>query len=170
MEITSAQAVTAAVLAVSMGTAAAVDVARRRIPNALSLATGVAGVALAAAGVTGISIWSSLAGFVIGLAFMLPGHVLGATGAGDVKLFDAAGTVLGAAQTCQAFLLVAIAGGLFALAFAVSRGRLVRTVAHTAQLVGRPGAMRARIEQPEENNRFPYGPAIAVGCVLAAVI
>jgi prepilin peptidase CpaA len=129
----------------------------------------VLGLTLAATGVTGISIWSSLSGFGIGLALMLPGHVLGATGAGDVKLFAATGTVLGAAQTCEAFLFVAIAGGVFALAFAASRGRLARTVAHTAQLVGRPVATRARIEHPGEDNRFPYGPAIAVGCVLAAL-
>ena len=51
---------------------------------------------LAATGISGISLASSLLGFFLGFLLMLPGHVLGATGAGDVKLFAAAGAVLGA--------------------------------------------------------------------------
>ena len=59
---------------------------------------------------------------------MLPGHVFGATGAGDVKLFAAAGTMLGSGRIVRAFLYVAIAGGVLAVAIAIRRGRLGRTV------------------------------------------
>jgi len=169
VDVSGAQIVTAAVLVPSMGIAAAIDLAHRRIPNALSLATAVAGVALAAAGLSGITVWSSLLGLVAGAALMLPGHVFGATGAGDVKLFAASGTVLGAAQTLEAFLFVAIAGGVIALVIAAARGRLSGTLQRTAALCGRPAATRTIIESPGENNRFAYGPAIAVGCMAALV-
>jgi prepilin peptidase CpaA len=168
VEISGPQAVTLAVLAVSTGTAIVRDLAYRRIPNALSLTTAAAGITLAAAGMTGITLWSSMAGLAIGLVLMMPGHVFGATGAGDVKLFAAAGTLLGAAQTFEAFLFVAIAGGVLALLVASTRGRLARTIARTASLFGR-SATRADIESPSENNRFAYGPAIAVGCIVAAL-
>ncbi len=101
---------------------------------------------------------------------MLPGHILGATGAGDVKLFAAAGTVLCAARTIEAFLYVAIVGGVFALCVAWHRGRLMKTVVNTGRLCGNPIEVKAAIESPLQHNRFPYGPAIAVGSVLAVVL
>lgn len=169
MEVTSTQTITLAVLATTTGAASAIDLATRRIPNALSLATAAVGFGLAAAGVTGITLWSSILGCAIGLALMLPGHVLGATGAGDVKLFAGVGAVLGAGEIVRAFLFVAIAGGILALVVAYRRGRVSRTLARTASLCGRPVSARADIEAPGENNRFSYGPAIAAGCVLAAL-
>ena len=38
---------------------------------------------------------AALGGIAVGLAVMLPGHLIGATGAGDVKFFAALGTLLG---------------------------------------------------------------------------
>jgi prepilin peptidase CpaA len=157
-------------LCAGAGTGAIVDLTSRRIPNTVSVATAAVGVVLASIGVSGVTLPSSLLGFAVGLLLMLPGHVLGATGAGDVKLFAAAGAVLGAGRVLQAFFLVAIAGGVLALGVAWWRGRLGRTMAHTARLCGRPLATRPLIEAPAEQNRFPYGPAIAIGSVLAAFL
>lgn len=130
----------------------------------------VTGLALAASGMTGITVAASMIGCVMGLLMMLPGHVLGATGAGDVKLFAAAGTVLGSGRMLEAFLFVTIAGGVLALATALQRGRLLQTVVSVGRLCGRPRETKAAIESPREHNRFPYGPAIAVGCVLAVIV
>jgi len=101
---------------------------------------------------------------------MLPGHVFGATGAGDVKFFAAAGALLGAGRVLPAFLFMAIAGGVFAVGIAWRRGRLAQTVQRTARLCGRDADVKAAIESPAAHNRFPYGPAIAVGSVLAALM
>ncbi len=98
---------------------------------------------------------------------MLPGHILGATGAGDVKLFAAAGSLLGPAATVQAFLYTAIAGGVLALVVAVRRHRVRQTVGATARLVRGDRLATVEIESPRVNNRFAYGPAIAAGVVLA---
>jgi prepilin peptidase CpaA len=101
---------------------------------------------------------------------MMPGHIFGAMGAGDVKIFAAAGTLLGVEHVVSAFLFTAIAGGALAFGLAWWRGRLGRTMKFTARLCGRPAEAKADIESPVEHNRFPYGPAIAVGCVLAALV
>ena len=84
------------------------------------------GVGLSAAGVSGISVGRSMLGFVIGLALMMPGHVLGATGAGDVKLMAAVGAIVGPALVVTAFLFTAVAGGVLAVVVAVRRRRLQR--------------------------------------------
>jgi prepilin peptidase CpaA len=167
---TASDAWVVATLVGGTGSAAVIDVARRRIPNVVSLGLAAAGLGLAASGVSGVTLRASLVGFVVGLVLMLPGHVLGATGAGDVKLFAAAGAVLGVGRVFDAFLFVALAGGLLAIVVAWRRGRLARTIAHTARLCGAPADVRRTIEAPAEHNRFPYGPAIAAGSVLAALL
>jgi hypothetical protein len=37
-------------------------------------------------------------------------------------------------------------------------------------LFGRSPTAKNEIESPGEHNRFPYGPAIAVGCVLTVLL
>jgi prepilin peptidase CpaA len=101
---------------------------------------------------------------------MLPGHLFGATGAGDVKLFAAAGALLGPATTVQAFMYTAIVGGILAIAVAIRRRRLGRTISATARLVATGAEGAAAIESPDADNRFAYAPAIAVGVVMAALL
>jgi prepilin peptidase CpaA len=158
-----------ATLAAGVAVAAVIDWRTRRVPNPLTAALAVLGVAFAACGVGGLTVGASLAGLALGLAFMLPGHLFGATGAGDVKLFAAAGALIGPAPIVTAFFYTALAGGVMALAFAAHRGRLHRTLGRTAQLVASRGSNATVIEAPSENNRFPYAPAIAVGCVIASL-
>jgi prepilin peptidase CpaA len=158
-----------ATLVAGVGIAAAIDLRSRRVPNRLTAVLASLGLAFAASGISGLSVWMSLAGLLLGLALMLPGHLLGATGAGDVKLFAAIGTLFGPAHIAPAFIFTALAGGVMAIAFAASRGRLQRTLGRTATLVASGGSTLAAIKAPVENNRFPYAPAIAVGCVIAAL-
>ena len=115
--------------------ATVVDIRTRRIPNELTAAMAGIGVGLSAAGVSGISVWASMLGFVIGLALMMPGHVLGATGAGDVKLMAAVGAIVGPALVVTAFLFTAVAGGVLAVVVAARRRRLSATLAGTGRLV-----------------------------------
>ena len=44
----------------------------------------------------------------------MPGHVLGATGAGDVKFMAAIGAIVGPALVVSSFLFTALAGGVLA--------------------------------------------------------
>ena len=105
----------------------------------------VIGLGLAGTGVSGLTVWAAAAGLVLGLAVMLPGHLLGATGAGDVKLMAAAGALLGPALVLTAFLFTALAGGVLAVAVAVQRQRLRATLTGTGRLVSGGGEARDAI-------------------------
>jgi len=166
----NSDALVLAIVAVGMGAAAFIDLRTRRIPNLLTASLAATGIGIAAAGFGRVGLGASILGCLLGLAFMLPGHVFGATGAGDVKLLAAAGALLGPSDTVYAFLNTAIAGGVLALVVALRRRRLQRTLGATARLVSGGGAEAAvEIESPVADNRFAYGPAIAIGVVLVAL-
>jgi len=156
-------------LAAGAGIAAAIDLRTRRVPNPLTASLTASGLVFAAAGISGLSVSASILGCVLGLALMLPGHLFGATGAGDVKLFAAAGALIGPAPIVTAFFYTALAGGLLALVVAVRRRRLQRTLNGAVQLVATAAANSSAIAGPLENNRFAYAPAIAVGTLIAAL-
>lgn len=165
----SSDALVLAAVAGSGGASAIVDLRTRRVPNWLTLTITSVGVSLAAAHLTTVSVAGALGGFAVGLLLMLPGHIVGATGAGDVKLFAAVGTLLGPTHIGVAFVYTAILGGALAVLVAMYRGRLQATLQETATLVVTGGANVTRIERPTTDNRFAYAPAIAVGTIVAAL-
>jgi prepilin peptidase CpaA len=158
-----------AAVAGSGGASAAADLRTRRVPNWLTLGITSIGFTFAAAHLTSTTMAGAVGGFALGLLLMLPGHIVGATGAGDVKLFAAVGSLLGPAGIAVAFMYTAILGGVLALAVAVHRGRLQHTLQETATLVVTGGANVATIERPSANNRFAYAPAIALGTLAVAL-
>ena len=156
-----------ATVATGAGAGAAIDLWTRRVPNPLTVALAALGVAFAACGIGSLSVGASLAGFLLGLVLMLPGHLFGATGAGDVKFFAAMGALIGPAHIATAFFYTAIAGGALALAVSVRRRRLAQTLTGTARLFGADAA--GPLDSAHGNNRFAYAPAIAVGTMVAAL-
>jgi prepilin peptidase CpaA len=150
---------------------AAIDLRVRRVPNPMTLGITAVGLILAAFQATSVTIGGALVGLVLGFALMLPGHVIGATGAGDVKLMAALGTLLGPGRTGSAFMYTAIAGGVIALVVAARRRRMRVTIERTAALLSTSGTSSAAadIEHPREDNRFAYAPAIAIGALVAAL-
>ena len=165
----SSDALVTAVVAIGMGAAAVIDLRTRRIPNILTATLAAIGIGLAAAGLGRVGLGASLLGCLLGLAFMMPGHLFGATGAGDVKLLAAAGALLGPTDTIYAFLYTAIAGGVLALVVAVARRRVSQTIASTGRLMSGDEQARTEIESTSSDNRFAYAPAIAIGVVLVAL-
>jgi prepilin peptidase CpaA len=151
------------------GTGAAIDMWTRRVPNPLTAGLALIGVIFAVCGISGLSMGASLGGIAVGLLLMLPGHMIGATGAGDVKLLAAAGAFIGPRHTLTAFFYTVIAGGVIAIVISLWRGRLRQTVGDTAWLIATAGANAPAIESPLKNNRFAYAPAIAVGTMLVAL-
>ena len=159
-----------AALAAGALAATVIDLRTRRIPNALTAAMAGIGIGLAATGISGVSLGAAALGFVFGFLLMLPGHALGATGAGDVKLMAAVGAIVGPAVVFKAFLFTAVAGGVLAVAVALRRRRFAATLAGTARIIATPGDARREIRSAVPDSRFAYGPAIAVGSVLAALV
>jgi prepilin peptidase CpaA len=161
--------VVVAVVAAS-GIAAAIDVRTGKIPNRLTASVGGLGLALTAAGLTGHSMAAAAIGGILGFVMMLPGHVLGGTGAGDVKLVAALGTLLGPAGVFMAVLYGAVAGGVLAVGHALHRRRLSTTLTRTARLVAAPADAKRDIDGAAVHSRFAYGPAIAIGAIAAALL
>lgn len=157
-------------VAVGVIVATVIDVRTRRIPNTLTAGMAGVGIGLAASGASGISVGASLLGFALGLALMMPGYVFGATGAGDVKLMGAIGAIVGPGTVVNAFLFTAVAGGVLAVAVAARRRRLSATLTGTRRLIAGCEQAREEIRSAPATRRFAYGPAIAVGSVLALLL
>ena len=158
-------AVTAGVLVATI-----VDIRTRRIPNDLTATMAGIGLGLSATGISGLPVWASMLGFALGLALMMPGHLFGATGAGDVKLMAAVGAIVGPGLVITAFLFTAVAGGVLAVIVAARRQRLAATLAGTGRLVAGSAEAKAVIRSAPSASRFAYGPAIAIGSVLAILM
>ena len=154
----------------SLGLAAAVvtDVRTRRIPNWLTGAIAAAGFGMAFGGGTVTPLGAAL-GLLVGLLLMMPGHVIGATGAGDVKLMAAVGAMVGPGTVVTAFAFTAIAGGVLAVAVAIRRRRFAATLAGTGRLIALPTDAKRQIGSATASSRFAYGPAIAIGSLLAVL-
>jgi prepilin peptidase CpaA len=166
----ASSSVVLAILVAGTGIGAAIDLATRRIPNGVVVTTALVGLAAAAGGASNISVGASLLGFGLGIGMMLPGHLFGGTGAGDVKLFGAVGAVVGVEGVLWAFCYTAIAGGVVAILWAFYQGRLTLTLRRVVDTLCRPRQTRATIVSTGAANTFPYGPAIAIGSVLSVVI
>jgi prepilin peptidase CpaA len=161
----------APLVVLTLGLAAAVvtDVRSRRIPNWLTGSIAGAGFGIAFGGGTVTPLQAAL-GLLTGLVLMMPGHLIGATGAGDVKLMAAVGSVVGPDLALRAFLYSAVAGGVFAIVVAMHRGILTSTLQDAGRLVTSPAGAREAIESPSRANRFAYGPAIAAGTMVSLMV
>lgn len=96
----------------------ALDFSIRKIPNILSLGGCVVGVGwLMSTGhaMTGVGAMQAMLGFGLALLLTLPGYLMHALGAGDVKLLCAIGLLCGLQITVEAFILAALLAGLVAL-------------------------------------------------------
>lgn len=167
--MTEGSLLTIAVLTGGLVTAAAIDMRTRRIPNELTAAMSGLGLALAATGISGIGLGAALVGCALGLALMMPGYMLGATGAGDVKLMAAVGALVGPGLVVTAFLFTAVAGGVLAVAVAARRGRMAAALANTGRLIASPAGAKREIRSAGAAHRFAYAPAIAAGSVIAVL-
>lgn len=134
------------------------DVRAHRIPNALVGATLIGAFAvqfgLHGAGALG----TALGGMALGLLCLLPLHLTGALGAGDVKLMAAFGALLGPLTTILAIALTLIAGaGLAVATIGWRRWATAAIPASDAENSGPAGPM-------------PYAGAIVAGAFIASLI
>lgn len=111
------------------------DLRTRRIPQVLTLGGAAAGLAfhLLTGGWPGGL--ASAAGWLVGIAIFLAPFALGGLGAGDVKLLGALGAWLGPTGVIWLALYTGVAGGVMALAVALSRGYLSEAVTNVYALV-----------------------------------
>jgi prepilin peptidase CpaA len=113
--------------------AAYFDIRTRKIPNWLSLAGITTGVALNATSQQGLK--QTTLGILVGFALYFPLWLLGARGAGDVKLLAAAGSLIGPYNTLLLAILAAVTGGVLALALVLYRGALLQTTLNIGHIL-----------------------------------
>ncbi len=145
------------------------DARSRRIPNLLtgtSIAFGLL-LHLETGGWRQMGM-AAAAGLLGGAVFFIF-FVVGAMGAGDVKLMAAISVIAGFGHLEELFLAIALTGGVFALVLAISRGRLKATLVNVGSLVqhhARSGVLPhpdLNLDNPQ-SLRLPYGVPIAAGC------
>ncbi|GAC1304902.1 MAG: hypothetical protein NVS2B3_05240 [Vulcanimicrobiaceae bacterium] len=148
--------------------AVATDVTTRRIPNVLTAALAVAALALHAIG--GLASFGIACATLVGV--LIVGFVafsFGWLGGGDVKLLAAGAAALGFPDAIPFLIYTALAGGIFALVFAIALGRLGSVVASLA-LVLRPFAYKGTVAvAPRKPITLPYAVAIASGAAAVAL-
>lgn len=146
------------------------DVRYRRIPNTFVLATLATGLIVNAAGGGWSGALASLGGCLIAFTLMFILHVFGAMGAGDVKLFAAIGSVLGASLVLPTFFVVVLTGGALGIVTMFRTGS-VRSTLHNILmlLVGLlPGWKMPRLAVPSDRRKtIPYGVAITFGSLIS---
>jgi prepilin peptidase CpaA len=100
------------------------DVKTLRIPNYLTFGCALAGLGFQ----MGFNGWTGVAdgflGMALGFGLLIPFHIKGGLGAGDVKALAGLATWLGPLQTLYLFIYMGISGGILAVFYLWWRGLL----------------------------------------------
>ena len=144
------------------------DARTRRIPNWVVIAVGLPGIVYSVASASvGPGLLRSVEGFGVGLLCWLPFYIAGWLGAGDVKLFAAAGVWLGPLRTVEAAVIAAVVGGVLAVVWMVVSYGMRRSASTLSLAVSLPSIL-ATTPSPERARRtLPYGVALAIGALSA---
>ncbi|HWZ48645.1 MAG TPA: A24 family peptidase [Herbaspirillum sp.] len=155
-------------------TAAVVDYRSHRIPNWLVLSGMLFGVIynLAFPPFPHVNVLWPLEGMVMGFSVFLPLYLLGAMGAGDVKLMAMVGAIVGPVEMLWVLPLTMIAGGVLSILLVLVRGTAGRMLRNLTTLF-RLGFLNAisgarpdlHIEAGASAGKLPYGVAIAIGAI-----
>jgi prepilin peptidase CpaA len=148
--------------------AAAFDIRSRRIPNWLTAGGVLAGLALNAFLYPVLpGLLFALEGLAVGLGVYLALYAIRAMGAGDAKL------MAGWQDWFGIFIVTAVIGGVMAVIFALSRGRLKTTFWNVGFILTEMKSGRAAYLKKEELDvrspkavGLPHGAVIAVGTLM----
>ena len=150
-----------------LAVAAVGDWRTRRIPNRLVGLIGCLGMVyavsmqpVASGAIRGVG------GMFIGLICWLPFYGLGWVGAGDVKLFSAAGAWLGPMGAVEGALIGALAGAVLALVW-MARSRGMKETAEVLGMAAGSPMLLAPSDEHARRSKLPYGIAIAFGAIWA---
>lgn len=165
-----------ALLILLLFVATLVDVRERRIPNWL-VATGMAGgLAFHIFSPQGAGAAFALPGIAVGMVTLLPMYAMRVMGAGDVKLMGMIGAFLGMYGVLGAVLASMVAGGVLAIAFAVSKRMVPQMLANLRDIVTHhhiqqmTGDIRGSLPPAPSIGKMPYAVAITAGTLAQLTI
>jgi prepilin peptidase CpaA len=156
--------------------AAAIDVWKYKIHNALTLPLLVSGLVFHATTGGASALSGSAAGALAGFASLLIFYILGGMGAGDVKLMAAVGAWLGMPLTFYVFIASSLAAGIYAVVLLAVRGSLKETwlslqlvwlrMTSICRHLGAEDRVESEIQRDDRRLRvIPFAAMIAVGLV-----
>ncbi len=150
--------------------AAYIDWKDHRVPNWLTYTAWICGILYQTItnGFDGFTF--ALLGSAVGLATLIVPYALKGMGAGDVKLMAAVGAWVGYIATLQAFLWIALVGGVMGLISIVRSGQFKKRM----RTIGRAGTNLFAFHDLDLGNPddtpqkilLPYGVPIAIGYYL----
>ncbi len=148
------------------------DIRTMKIPNWLTLTAVVSGILFhtAAEGLQGLAF--SAKGLGVGFAVLLLMHVMGAVGAGDVKLFAGIGAWLGALLTLQCLVYSVLCAGMIGILILLWRREMLKRLRQIvlsisgALILKSPRILKA---EKEKQLRFPFMLAVFPGYIIACM-
>jgi len=144
------------------------DFRTRRIPNRIVAVLAVLGIVF---NVVQNPVLPGLAraggGLLVGLVFWLPFYAMGWLGAGDVKLYAAAGAWLGPLRALDGALAGALWGAVLALIWMIRSRGVQESVRTLGLAAGTPQVLSPGTSAEEKRSTLPYGIAIAAGALCA---
>lgn len=144
-----------AVLGVLCVAAIALDLAQRRIPNWLCLATAISGLALAFLNGDLALVGSHALHMIIALAAGMALFAVGGFGGGDAKFYAGVASWFALKQGVMLLVCVALSGLLLLIVWFIAR---------------RARGIPIRRIQESPADGLPYGVAIGLGAILAATL
>jgi prepilin peptidase CpaA len=151
------------------------DITANKIPNIVTIPSVISAVALHSLnhGLDGFLF--STAGMATGIALLIIPYIMSGMGAGDVKLMGAVGSFLGVKATFEAFLIIALFGGVYAMALILIRrdvfkGFFSEKLMVLSSMVLLRQYMPIQTESSGQKPRLKYGVAIALGTITYLVL
>jgi prepilin peptidase CpaA len=148
--------------------AAVGDFRTRRIPNRVVAILAVLGVVFTVSQspvMPGLS--RAGGGIIVGLLCWLPFYALGWLGAGDVKLYAAAGAWLGPMRALDGALIGALSGAVLSLIWMMKAHGVRDSVRTLGLAAGTPQVLAPGAGTTAKRSTLPYGIAIAAGALCA---
>ncbi|MEW6516620.1 MAG: A24 family peptidase [candidate division FCPU426 bacterium] len=147
--------------------AAITDLVRRKIYDWLTLPALVLGVAINTIGAGWPGLGFGLLGLVVGGLLFLPFLLVEGMGAGDIKLMAVVGAFGGAGFVLQAWFYTAVAGGLWAVAALIIKGKLIATLKNLLLWIGSMLGSKRKPAPFSEQDALPYAAFIFLGTLAA---
>ena len=170
----------AAVVIVATLIAAATDIWKFKVYNALTVPLLLGGLIYHAATAGWVGLANSTLGLLFGFAILLLFYAMGGMGAGDVKLMAAIGAWLGMPLTFYVFIASGLAGGVYAVALLALRHGLQDAAIHMHILwlrltafsrhLGNDARIEAEVKRDDRRRRLiPFAAMVAVGVIATFV-
>lgn len=164
----------AAAVAITVLVAAWTDWTSWRISNALVAGSAVAAMMIAVFSLNGIGFAACFFGGLVGMAIFMPLYLLGAMGAGDVKLMGAIGLHVGVSTVVNIALVSALIGGVWAIVLMDWRKGtgFFSWLVMNIQAKTKPWLRSVPSQPPEPKilarnaGMIPYGVVIAIGTLV----